>query len=99
MFDIAGVCKSWRAASFDYLNWIISNIGLMPTRGFCERKLNVRGFLSYLDQDDRLRLATTIYVPCGKADRFYYRDVKARCSAMTTLMHKTWIGVDYMYIA
>jgi hypothetical protein len=58
-------------------------------RGFGERKLNVRGFLSYLDQDDRFRLATTIYVPCGKADRLYYREVKARCPAMTTLIQKT----------
>jgi hypothetical protein len=47
-----------------------------------------------LDQDDRFRLATTIYVPRGKADRLYYRDMKARCPAMTTLIHKTWIMIN-----
>ncbi len=53
VFDIAGVCTSCRAASLDYLNWIKPKIGLMPTQGFCERKLNVSEFLSYLEQDDR----------------------------------------------
>jgi hypothetical protein len=41
--------------------------------------------------DDRFRSATTVYVPCGKADRLYYRDVKAICPAMTTLIHRTWL--------
>ncbi len=82
MFAIVGVCKSWIAASFDYLNGIKPNIGLMPTGGFGERKLNVRGFLSYLDQDDGFRLATTIYFSYGKADRLCYSNVKARCPAM-----------------
>ncbi len=89
VFAIAGVCKSWRVASLDYLIWIKPKIGLMPTKGFYERKLKIRGFLSYLDKDDRFRLATTIYVPCGNADKLYYRDVKARCPAMTLLIHKT----------
>jgi hypothetical protein len=43
VFAIVSVCKSWRASSLDYLNWIKPKIDLMPTRGFCERKLNVRG--------------------------------------------------------
>jgi hypothetical protein len=94
VFDIAGVCTSWRAASLDYLNWIKPKIGLMPTQGFCERKLNVSGFLSYLEQDDRFWSATTVYVPCGKADRLYYRDVKAICPAMTTLIHRTWLMMN-----
>jgi hypothetical protein len=66
----------------------------MPTQGFCERKLNVSGFLSYLEQDDRFRSATTVYVPCGKADRLYYRDVKAKCPAMTTLIQRTWLMMN-----
>jgi hypothetical protein len=94
VFAIAGVCTSWRAASLDYLNWIKPKIGLMPTQGFCERKLNVSGFLSYLEQDDRFWSATTVYVPCGKADRLYYRDVKAICPAMTTLIHRTWLMMN-----
>jgi hypothetical protein len=83
VFAIAGVCKSWRAASLDYLNWIKPKIGLMPTGGFCERKLNIGGFLSYLDQDDRFRLATTIYVPCGKADRVQRCKGKMTCNDHT----------------
>jgi hypothetical protein len=63
-------------------------------RGFCERTLNVRGFLSYLDQNDGFRLATTIYVPCENANQSYYRDVKAICPAMTALVHKTWIMMN-----
>jgi hypothetical protein len=66
VFAIVCVCKSWRAASLDYLNWIKPKIGLMPTGGFGERTLSLRGFLSYLDQDDRLQLATTIMSLVGK---------------------------------
>ncbi len=53
VFDIAGGCTSWRAASLDYLNWIKPKIGFIRTQGFCDIKLNVSGFLSYLEQDDR----------------------------------------------
>jgi hypothetical protein len=66
----------------------------MPTQGFCERKLNVSEFLSYLEQDDRFWSATTVYVPCGKADRLYYRDVKAICPAMTTLINTQDLAYD-----
>jgi hypothetical protein len=65
--------------------------GLMPTQGFGERTLNVSGFLCYLEQDDRFWSATTVYVPCGKADKLYYTDVKAICPVMTTLIHRTWL--------
>jgi hypothetical protein len=61
----------------------------MPTLGFSDRKLNIDEFLSYLAEDDRFRSATTIYVLCGKAERLLYRDVKARCPAMTKLIHRT----------
>jgi hypothetical protein len=94
VFAISGVCQSWREAYIDYLNWIKPKIGLMPTLGFSERKLNVYGFLSYLAEDDRFRSATTIYVPCGKAERLLYRDVKARCRAMTKLIHRSWLMVN-----
>ncbi len=94
VFAIAGVCTSWRAASLDYLKWIKSKIGLMPTQGFCERKLNVSGFLIYLEQDDRFWSVTTIYVPCGKAERLYHRDVKAICPAMIKLIHRTWLMMN-----
>jgi hypothetical protein len=39
------------------------------------RKMNVPGFLSYLDQE-KFRLAETIYVPCAKADKLLYCDVR-----------------------
>ena len=96
-FAILGVCQSWREAYIDYLNWIKPKIGLMPIWGFSKRKLNVYGFLSYLAEDDRrFRSATTIYVPCGKgkAERLLYRDVKARCPAMTKLIHRSWLMVN-----
>jgi hypothetical protein len=83
VFAVLGVCQSWREASIDYLNWIKGKIRLMPTQGYSARKLNVDGFRSYLAEDDRFRSATTIYVPCGKADKLFYGDVKAICPAMT----------------
>ncbi len=43
-----------------------------------EERLNVTGFLSYLDQE-KIRLAETIYVPCAKAEKLFYCDVKAKC--------------------
>jgi hypothetical protein len=94
VFAITGVCQSWREASIDYLNWIKPKLGLMPSQGFAERKLNVDGFLSYLAEDDRFRSATTIYVPCGRVDKLFYGDVKAICPAMTKLIHKTWLMVN-----
>ena len=36
-----------------------------------ERKLNVTGFLSYLDQK-KFKLAETIYVLCAKAEKLLY---------------------------
>jgi hypothetical protein len=67
---------------------------MMPSQGFSEKKLKVRGFLSYLAQDDRFWSVTTIYVPCGKADKLYYSDVKALCPAMTKLIHRTWLMMN-----
>jgi hypothetical protein len=42
------------------------------------RKLIVPRFLSYLDQE-KFRLAETIYVPCAKADKLLCCDVKVKC--------------------
>ena len=67
---------------------------MMPSQGFSEKTLKVRGFLSYLARDDRFWSATTIYVPCGKADKLYYSDVKALCPAMTKLIHRTWLMMN-----
>ena len=48
VFAFSGVCKSWRdEASIDYLDWIKPKIGLVPSQGFADRKLNVEGFLDY----------------------------------------------------
>ncbi len=70
------VCQSWREASIDYLNLIKPKIGLVPSQGFAERKLNIEGFLDYLSEDERFALAKTIYVPCGNAGKLLYGDVK-----------------------
>jgi hypothetical protein len=62
----SGVCKSWREASIDYVNWIKRKIGMMPSQGFSEKKLKVRGFLSYLARDDRFWSVTTFMSLVGK---------------------------------
>jgi hypothetical protein len=69
----AGVCKSWKDATKKYT----LKIGVELMEGGGGRKLNVPGFLSYLDQE-KFRLAETIYVPCAKADKLLYCDVKAK---------------------
>jgi hypothetical protein len=46
----------------------------------------VTGFLSYLDQE-KFRLAETIYVPCVKAEKLFYCEVKAKCLRMRELVH------------
>jgi hypothetical protein len=94
VFAISGVCQSWREASINYLNWIKPKIGLMPMQGFSERKLNVYGFLCFLAEDDRFRSATTINVPCGRAEKLYYGDVRAVCPTMTKLILRTWLMVN-----
>ncbi len=56
----AGVCKSWNVSTkTDRLK-----IGVEPMEGGGGRKLNVTGFLSYLDQE-KFRLAETVHVPCA----------------------------------
>jgi hypothetical protein len=94
VFAISGVCQSWREASIDYLNLIKPKVGLVPSQGFHDKKLDVQGFLDYLSEDERFALAETIYVPCGNADKLFYDDVKARLPAMTKLIHKTWLLVN-----
>ena len=91
VFAIAGVCKSWRAASLNYLNWIKPKIGLMRTHRFSSRKLSVSRFFSYLEHDERFRTAYTIHILCLKADKLYFRDVKEICPAMAKLIHKSWL--------
>jgi hypothetical protein len=63
----ASVCKLWKDATNNYH----LKIGVELMEGGDRRKLNVSGFLSYLDQE-KFRLAETIYVPCGKADKLFY---------------------------
>jgi hypothetical protein len=63
----ARVCKSWKDATDKYC----LKIGVELMEGGDMSKLNVRGFLSYLDQE-KFRLAGTIYVPCKKADKLFY---------------------------
>jgi hypothetical protein len=70
----AGVCKSLKVSTETYR----LKIGVEPKEGGGGRKLNVTGFLSYLDQD-KFRLAETIYVPCAKSDKLLYCEVKAKC--------------------
>jgi hypothetical protein len=78
----AGVCKSWKDAIKKYT----LKIGVESMEGGGGRKLNVTRFLSYLDQE-KLRLAETIYAPCVKAEKLFYCDVKAKCPRMSELMH------------
>jgi hypothetical protein len=85
----AGVCKPWRIASKDHLE----KIGITPMKGGRDRKLNVPGFLTYLNQD-KFRFADTINVPCGKAEKLLYSEVKLKCPAMQKLIHYTWLKTD-----
>ncbi len=55
--------------------------------------MNVPGFLSYLDQE-KFRLAETIYVPCAKADKLLYCDVEAKCPQMRELIHGQWLMMN-----
>ena len=57
------------------------------------RKLNVTGFLSFLDQE-KFRLAETIYVPCTKAEKLLYCEVKAECPRMRELIHGLWLMMN-----
>jgi hypothetical protein len=83
------VCKSLKDATNQYCLKI--GVGLMEEGD--GRKLNVSGFLSYLDQE-KFQLAETIYVPCGKADKLLYCEVKARCPRMRLLIHRQWLMMN-----
>ena len=87
----AAVCTSWRIAAEPHL----AMIGIAPMEGGRKRKLNVTGFLSYLDEQVKFRFAERIYVPCGlKTDKLFYSDVRLRCPQMTALIHDKWIKTD-----
>ena len=87
----AAVCKSWRVAAEPH----VAMIGIAPMEGGSRRKLNVTGFLSYLDEQVKFRFAERIYVPCGlKTDKLFYSDVRLRCPQMTALIHDKWIKTD-----
>jgi hypothetical protein len=49
--------------------------------------------LSYLDQE-KFRLAEAIYVPCAKAEKLFYCDVKAKCPRMRELIHGQWLMMN-----
>jgi hypothetical protein len=83
------VCKSWKDATDKY--HLKTGVELME--GGDGRKLNVSGFLSYLDQEN-FRLAKPIHVPCGKADTLFYCDVKAKCPRMRLLIHRQWLMMN-----
>jgi hypothetical protein len=85
----ASVCKSWK----DTTDKFRLRIGVEPMEGGDGRKLNVSGFLSYLDQE-KLRLAETIYVPCAKAEKLFYCEVKAKCPRMRLLIHRQWLMMN-----
>jgi hypothetical protein len=84
----------WRAASIDYISWIKQKIGLMPTKGYSQQKLNVSGFLSYLKEEEWFRSAETIHVPYGRANNLLYRAVKAICPVIKKSILKTWLIVN-----
>jgi hypothetical protein len=83
------VCKSWKDATNQYP----LKIGVELMEGGDGRKLNVSGFLNYLDQE-KFQLAETVYVPCGKADMLFYCDVKAKCPRMKLLIHRQWLMMN-----
>jgi hypothetical protein len=85
----ASVCKSWKDAADQYR----LKIGVELMEGGDGRKLNVSGFLSYLDQE-KCRLAKTIYALCGKADKLFYCDVKAKCPRVRLLIHRQWLMMN-----
>ncbi len=68
-------------------------IGVEPMEGGSGRKLNVPGFLRYLDQE-KFRLTETIYVSCTKAGKLLYCDVKAKCPQMRELGNTQTVADD-----
>jgi hypothetical protein len=87
----AAVCKSWRIAAKPHL----AMIGIAPMEGGRQRKLNVKGFLSYSDEQVKFRFAERIYVPCGlKTDKLFSGEVRLNCPQMTVLIHDKWIKTD-----
>jgi hypothetical protein len=87
----AGVCKRWRIAAEPHL----AMIGIAPMEGGRQRKLNVTGFLHYLDEQVKFRFAERIYVPCGlKTNKLFYIEVRMRCPQMTALIHDKWIKTN-----
>jgi hypothetical protein len=87
----AAVCKSWRIAAEPH----VAMIGIAPMEGRGQKKLNVTGFLGYLDEQVKFRFAERIYVPCGlKTDKLFYSEVRLKCPQMTALIHDKWIKTD-----
>ena len=82
-----GVCKSFKLST----EMCRLKIGVEPIEGGGGRKLNITGFLSYLNQE---RMAETVYVPCAKSDKVLYCEVKAKCLRMRELIHSKWLMMN-----
>jgi hypothetical protein len=84
----ASVCKSRKDATDKYH----LKIGVELMEGGDGRKLNMSEFSSYLDQE-KFRLAKTMYVPCRKAMLFYC-DLQPKCPRMRLLNYRQWLMMN-----
>ncbi len=85
----AAVCKLWRHSSLPHL----SNIGKGPMDGGAEHRLNVGGFLHFL-QSEHFRNVQCIFIPWGKTKGLFVNDIKRACPSVQTIVHSKWLMIN-----
>jgi hypothetical protein len=67
--SFSGVCKLWRVSCLPHL----SKIGITKMDGGENRKLDVDGFLRYL-QFEKILHMQCIFIPCGRTKGLFVED-------------------------
>ncbi len=85
----AAVCNLWRMTCLPHL----SNIGNVLMNGGAECRLNVDGFLRYL-QLEKLRKVQCIFILCGINKGLLVNNIKQVCPSVQKIVHSKWRMVN-----
>ena len=89
--SFSSVCKLWRVSCLPHL----SNIGITKMDGGENRKLDVDGFLRYLQFEKFLHMQC-IFIPCGRTKGLFLEDIRRVCPSPSVrkIVHSKWLMIN-----
>jgi hypothetical protein len=85
----AAVCKLWSHSSLLSLY----NIGKVSMDGGAERRLNIGGFLRFLQSEHFINVQC-IFLHCGKTKGLFMNEIKRACPSVQTIAHSKWLMIN-----